>query len=264
MFSSVLVTALAGFLFQSAPSAGIDTAAPQSDSSGLRSPDQPTAAPSNAKQLPPEQLGDIFMARKRYREALEQYQRCDQKSAVIANKIGIAYHQLLDLSNAAKQYKLATRLNKHYSEAFNNLGTVYYSEKSYRRAIHLYKTSLRLSPNSATVYMNLGSAYFSIHRDKDALEAYTKAMDLDPDVLQHTSANGILLQEHTVEDKARFHFYMAKLCAQKGLNDQALQFVRKSIEEGFKDRQKFRGPEFAALKGNPEFEELMKKEPREL
>jgi tetratricopeptide (TPR) repeat protein len=257
MLSSVLVTALAGLLFQSAPGG--------SASGGLKPPDQAASALPPAKQLPPEELADIFMARKRYRDALEQYQRCDQKSAVIANKTGIAYHQLLDLPSAMRQYKLATRLDRRYSEAFNNLGTIYYSQKSYRRAIHLYRTALRLAPNSATVYSNLGSAYFSTHREKEAVEAYQKALDLDPDVFSHSAANGVLLQEQSVEDKAKFHYYMARIYAQKGMNDQALQNIRKALEEGFKDRRKFREePEFAALKGNPEFEELMKKEPREL
>jgi tetratricopeptide (TPR) repeat protein len=257
MLSSVLVTALAGLFFQSAPDAG--------SAAGLKPPEQPAAVTAPGKQLPPEELADIFMARKRYREALEQYQRCDQKSAVIANKTGIAYHQLLDLSMAAKQYKLATRLDHHYSEAFNNLGTIYYTQKSYRRAIHLYKTALRLAPNSATVYSNLGSAYFSTSHFKDAMEAYRKALDLDPDVFLHTSVNGILLQEHHVEDKATFYYFMARIYAQKGMNDRALQSIRKALEEGFKDREKFlKEPEFAGLKANPEFVELMKKEPREL
>jgi tetratricopeptide (TPR) repeat protein len=265
MLSSVLVTALAGLLFQSAPGAGARTVAGGSVSDGLKSPDRTTSVASPTKQLPPEQLGDIFMARKRYREALEQYQRCDQQSAVIVNKMGIAYHQLLDLSSAAKQYKRATKLNPHYSEAFNNLGTIYYSQKSYRRAIHLYRTALRLAPNSATVHSNLGTAYFSTHREKEAMAEYGKALELDPEVFQRSAANGILLQEHTVEDKAKFHYYMARVYAQKGMNDEALQNIRKALEYGFKDRQKFRDePEFAALKGNPEFEELMKKEPREL
>jgi tetratricopeptide (TPR) repeat protein len=259
MLSSVLV--LAGLLFQSAPG----TVARGSVSSGLKPAEQPTSATLPTKKLPPEEMADIFMARKRFREALEQYELCDQKSAVIANKTGIAYHQLLDLRNAMLQYKRATRLDPHYSEAFNNLGTIYYSQRSYRRSIHLYKTALRLAPNSATVYSNLGSAYFSTHRYKDAMVAYEKALDIDPEVFLHSSLTGVLLQEQNVQDKARFHYYMAKIYAQKGLNDQALQFIRKSLEEGFKDRQKFlEEPEFAALKGNPEFEELMKKEQREL
>jgi len=264
MLSVVLVSALAGFLAQSAPAASAGTIAKESVSNGLTTPDQ-TAPAAKSKKLSPEELGDIFMARKRFREALEQYQHCDRKSAAIANKIGIAYHQLLDLRNAMKQYKLATKLDPHFSEAFNNLGTIYYSQRSYRRAIHYYRSALRLAPNSATVYSNLGSAYFSQHHIPEAIEAYSKALDIDPEVFNRSAPNGVLLQEQTVEDKAKFHYYMARLYAQKGNAEQSLQYIRKALEEGFKDREKFRSePEFAILKGNPEFEELMKKEPREL
>jgi tetratricopeptide (TPR) repeat protein len=265
MLSSVLVTALTGILFQSVPGAGGGTVARKSASDELKPLDQPAASALPTKQLPPEEMGDIFMARKRFREALEQYQRCDQNSAVIANKTGIAYHQLLDFRSAMLQYKRATKLDSHYSEAFNNLGTIYYSRKSFRRAVHLYKTALRLAPSSATVYSNLGSAYFSMRRFPDAIAAYHKALSLDPNVFSHASTTGVLLQEQNVEDKALFHYYMARVYAQVGMNDQALQCIRKALEEGFKDRQKFIDePEFAALKGNPEFVELMKKEQREL
>jgi len=259
MLSSVLV--LAGLLFQSATG----TVGNGSVSNGAKPPEQPTSAALPTKKLPPEEMADIFMARKRFREALEQYRLCDQKSAVIANKMGIAYHQLLDLRSAMQQYKRAAKLDPHYSEAFNNLGTIYYSQKSYRRAIHYYKSALRLSPNSATVYSNLGSAYFSTRRIKEAVEAYQKALNIDPNVFFSSSATGVLLQEQSVEDKAKFHYYMARIYAQKGMNDQAIQFIRKALEEGFKDRQKFIDePEFAALQNIPEFEELMKKEPRAL
>ncbi len=217
------------------------------------------------KSLPPEQLGDIFMTRKRYREALEQYRLCDQSSALVANKIGIAYQQLLDIPSAAKQYKRSTKLDPRYAVAFNNLGTIYYSQKNYRRAIHLYRTALRMSPDAAAVYSNLGSAYFSSHRLKDGMVAYQKALDLDPNVFHTSSQSGVLLQEQNVEDKAQFHYYMARIYAQKGMNEEALQFIRKALEEGFKHPQKFREePEFAALKGNPEFQELMNKEQRGL
>ena len=214
-----------------------------------------------ARKLSPEQLGDLYMVRKRYREGLEQYELCDQKSAVIANKMGIAYHQMLALQSAMNEYKRATKLDPHYSEAFNNLGTVYYSHKSFRRAIHLYRTSLRLEPRSAAVYSNLGSALFSMRHCNDAMVAFHQALDLDPEIFIHNSINGVLLQERSVEDKARLHYFMAKLYAQKGMNEEALQFIRKALEEGFKDVQKLREqPEFAVFKGNPEFEALMKKD----
>jgi len=264
MLSSVLVMALAGFLFQSAPDSPAGNAA-NAVPAGLRAPDQTSSAASPAKQLPPEQLADILMARKNYREALEEYQRCDQHSAVILNKIGISYHQLMDLPNARKYYTLAMKANSHYSEAVNNLGTIYYSQRSYRRAIHLYKKAIHLAPNSATVYSNLGSAYFSMKREKDGLDAYRQALKIDPHVFEHNSSTGVLLQDQSVQDKARLHYDMARLYAEMGMNDEAIQNIRKSLEEGFKDRKKFQeDPVFAALKDNPDFVELMKKEPREL
>ena len=44
------------------------------------------------------------------------------ESAVIWNKIGIAYHQLLQLNLAKKNYEHALKLDPKYSEAINNLG----------------------------------------------------------------------------------------------------------------------------------------------
>jgi hypothetical protein len=58
---------------------------------------------------------------------------------------------------------------------------------------------------------------------------------------------------------------MSKLYAQTGMNDRALQYMRKALEEGFKDRKKFvEEPEFAGLQELPEFQELLALQPRVL
>jgi hypothetical protein len=58
---------------------------------------------------------------------------------------------------------------------------------------------------------------------------------------------------------------MAKLYAQAGVADRALQYIRKALEEGFKDRQKFmEEPEFAGIRELPAFQELMALQPRVL
>ena len=214
--------------------------------------------------LTPEQRGDIFMARKMYREAMEQYRQCPQ-SAVVLNKIGIAYHQLTALDTAKRYYERAVRLNPKYPEAINNLGTVFYAKKSYRRAVRQYRKALKLSPDSASIYSNLGTAYFSRKKYKEASEAYQKALALDPEVFEHKSSYGVLLQERNVEERAKFHYYLAKTYAQAGMNDRALVYIRKALEEGFKDRKKFlEDPEFAPLQKLPEFQQLMTLEPRVL
>src|SRR5262249_38587071 len=99
---------------------------------GLRTPVRP---PEPRQEVTPELRGDIMMARKMYREAVDFYKVGADKSPTLANKTGIAYHQLLDMENAKRWYQRAIKLNPQYPEAQNNLGTIYYAQKSYKRAI---------------------------------------------------------------------------------------------------------------------------------
>lgn len=205
------------------------------------------------------------MARKMYREAIETYSGAGLDSAIIANKVGIAHHQLMELDPARKNYERAIRLDPKYSEAVNNLGTIFYARKSYRKAVSYYNRALKLKPNSASIYSNLGTAQFARKKYKQALEAYDIALSLDPEVFEHRGTQGVLLQERSVEERAKFHFYLAKTYAKAGAIDRALVYIRKSLEEGFKERDKFQNePEFAKLQDLPEFKQIMAAEPRVL
>ena len=184
---------------------------------------------------------------------------------VIWNKLGIAYHQMSDLDTARRLYEKSLKLDPNYAEARNNLGTVYYARKSYRRAINDYRKALKLNPTSASIFSNLGTAYFARKKYKEAFEAYQQALNLDPEVFEHRSNYGVLLQDRTVEERAKFHYFLAKTYAQAGMNERALLYIRKSLEEGFAERKKYlEDPEFAALKDLPEFQTLMALEPRVL
>ncbi len=231
---------------------------------GLRPPTR-TAPSDPSKVLTPEMRGDIFVARKMYRDAIEMYREAPKDSAVIANKIGIAYHQLLELDTAAKWYQRSIKLNPQYAEAINNLGTVYYAHKSYRRAISQYRRALRLTPDAASIYSNLGAAYFARKNYKESTVMNQRALELDPDVFERHNSFGVLLQERSVDERAKYHYYMAKLYAQAGRPELAIQYIRKSLEEGFKERAKFTtDPEFAILKNNPDFKLLMSTEQKVL
>jgi tetratricopeptide (TPR) repeat protein len=238
--------------------------------SGFLNPTNPEAAPNASKTAPPpvltpEMRGDILMARKMFREAAEVYAEGPGDSAVLANKTGIAFHQMMALEVARKHYDRAIRLNPHYAEAVNNLGTVFYARKNYRRAVSLYNRALKLTPTSASIMSNLGTAQFARKKYKECFEAYQRALEIDPEVFEHRSSQGVLLQERSVEERAKFHYYLAKTYAKAGNTERALAYMRKAIEEGFKDRQKFReDPEFARMQNDPEFLELLVLEPRVL
>jgi len=224
---------------------------------------QEASAPK--KELTLEERGDIYMARKMFREAIEAYQGIQPQTAVVQNKIGIAYQQQAELDQARKYYVKAMKTDPQYAEAINNLGTVYYGLKSYGKSIRYYKKALQFRPNSASIYSNLGTAWFARHKYKQAIENYQKAMEIDPDIFERHGSHGVMLEERDIEERAKFNYYMAKLYAKQGKNELALQYIRKALEGGFKDKKKFeQEDDFAGLRKLPEFEELMKLEPRVL
>jgi tetratricopeptide (TPR) repeat protein len=224
-------------------------------------PAKPPASPG----LSPEQRGDLFMARKMFRDAIDAYREGSPNSALIWNKIGIAYHQLGDLSAARRNYEKAIRLDRNYADAVNNDGTVYYAQKKYGTAIARYRKAIRLKPEAASFWSNLGTAYYSRGKFKQMTAAYQKALELDPTVFEHRGMVGTELQDRTVADRARYHYEMARIYAQTGNNELALQYLRRSFEEGLKDRMKMtQAPEFAKLRDTAEFQAILALEPRVL
>jgi len=227
----------------------------------------PASAPLSeaARKLTPEQRADVLMARKMYRDAIEAYREAPQTSAIILNKIGIAYHQMGDFAAARKHYERAMKLDKHYADAVNNSGTVFYALKSYRSAIARYKKALQISPNTASFWSNLGTAEYSRGKYAEMSVAYQKALSLDPNIFERRGTIGTELQDRTVTDRARYHFELAKLYAKSGKQELALQYLRRALEEGLKDKVKMtQSPEFAELSKTDEFKQLMTLEPRVL
>ncbi len=222
---------------------------------------EPLNPPPATEQLSAERRADIFMARKMYREAVETYGaalKADAKSASLHNKIGIAYHQQIQLNEAQKSYEKAIKLDKKFAQAINNLGTVYYAQRRYKKAEKAYSEALKHAPNSASIHSNLGTAYFARRQYKKATEEYLMALSLDPDVFEHRSTAGTLLQERSVEDRARYFYFMAKAYAAAGIYDRALLYLRKALEDGYNKRDRIpKEPEFKALLDNPEFQALV-------
>jgi tetratricopeptide (TPR) repeat protein len=225
---------------------------------------KPAAEPAPATRISVEERGDIYMARKMYREAADVYLTAPPAPR-IWNKIGIAYQQQNDLAAAKRYYDRAVKGEPGFAEALNNIGTVYYARKNYRKAVSYYKKALVSRPDAASILANLGTAYFARHKYQEAIVEYQKALQIDPSVFENRRGAGPLLEERDIQERAKFSYYMALLCARQGLTDKALQYIRKALESGFKDKKKFtEGEDFASIRKLPEFEELMKLEPRVL
>src|SRR5450432_1018823 len=114
-------------------------------------------------ELTTEQLADLYMLRKDYREAAETYKRLsteNPRNAVYLNKLGIALHQQTALAMALKCYEQAWKVDPTYADAQNNIGTIWYQRKKYGKAIKSYKKAIAIRQDMAVLYSNLGYAYF--------------------------------------------------------------------------------------------------------
>lgn len=206
--------------------------------------------------LPAEERGDILMARGHYLEAVEAY-RDAAPTATVLNKMGIAYQHLSAVDLAKKDYQKALLIQPDYPEAINNLGAAYFAKRDYKKAIRLYRKAMKLMPDSAVVAANLGTAYFARRDYRHGLEAYQEAFRLDPNVFRMDNGSVIPAPSDRA-DRAQQDFCVAELFAQAGKQQQAIEYLRKAFDEGFKDVNKVRQEAvFAQLRQTSEFAQLM-------
>ena len=224
-------------------------------------PREPPPAEDTAAQL--SDKADVLRARKSYDQALVYYSaalRKDPNNSVLYNKRGIAELQLNNLAAAQKDFQRAIKKNPHYAEAYNNLGVVSYMEGNYKKAIQRYEKALRLREYSASVHSNLGTAWFARRKIDKAMAEYARALEVDPDVLLRSSGSGVAARILSPEDRAYYSYVLAKMYAKRGDVERCLECLRKAKDEGYshiKDANK--DPEFAIVRADPRFVELMGK-----
>ncbi|MEZ5363300.1 MAG: tetratricopeptide repeat protein [Bryobacterales bacterium] len=221
---------------------------------------QLTAAEQEA-DLSPERRGDIYVARKMYREAVDAYRQAldeQPRNARLYNKLGISFHHQLMFGEAKRHYERASKLDEKYAQAVNNLGTIYYAERNYKKAQKSYEKALKITPNSASIYSNLGTAFFARRKYEKASQAYLRALEIDPEVFEHRNEMGTLLQERSVEDLGKYHYFMAEAYARVGAFDRALLYLRRSIEEGYAKPEKVAKEKlFEPMLEMPDFQRLV-------
>ncbi len=211
------------------------------------------------------QSGDRLRAEKAYLDALDYYRAAllkNPNSAEVYNKIGIAELQIQRYKEAHRDFEKAIKADRKFANAYNNLGAVYYEQKKYGAAIKQYQKALKLEADVATYYCNMGAAFFAKKDFEQASVNYAKALEIDPDVLERHSRTGVSAQLPSPQDRARYAFVMAKLYAKSGAIDRSLEYLKRAMEEGYKDIQEvYKDSEFAGLRKDPRFADLMGSKP---
>jgi tetratricopeptide (TPR) repeat protein len=210
-----------------------------------------------------EARGDLLREEKSYLDAIDYYQAALKKrpDAVVQNKIGMTYLSMGNLEKAQKTLQKATKMDKRYAEAINNLGVVFYLKKKYGPAEKNYKKALSIR-ESASFHSNLGTVYIEQKEYDKGMVEYARAYQMDPGVFERSSRSGVSARMQSPEDRARFFYMLAKVYAGSGDLDKSLEYLKKSLEDGFPEIDKvYKDAEFASLRKDQRFTELMSQRP---
>ena len=254
----------------------------QQSPSATRSRVGPPPAHATAAEL--ESKADILRAEKSFADALDYYHAALKKAntAQLWNKIGITELQTGKIKDAGKSFEHSMRLDPKFPEAYNNRGAVYYitgaqeqakaeqahksvphgAIKNYEKAVKEYLRAMELHEENASYHSNLGTVYFALKKFPEAMNEYARALQLDPEVFEHRSTAGVAAQMSSPEDRAHYSFVLARMYAKTGNLDRALEYLRKAIEDGYKDVDSvYKDQEFTTLRQDPRFTALMSNKP---
>jgi tetratricopeptide (TPR) repeat protein len=196
-----------------------------------------SSSPLSPKEMQ-EERAKVQMAEKRYEAAIQTYLdllKADPKNAVFLNMVGIAYLNLSNYDQAKKYFARASKADKKYSAAVNNLGMVYYHQKNFRGAIREYQKAVAIDPSMAGTHANLGFAFYNSNKFPEAAGEFQKALELDATIFERNDRVGTMVQDRSVTNHGLFFFTMAKVYAQKGDATHCAEYLRKSLDEGYKD-----------------------------
>jgi tetratricopeptide (TPR) repeat protein len=253
------------------PSIGQNTEGKRENSFSAHTVQSPAQAESGPvivvrPDLSDEQMADLCMARKEYREAATLYKRLSEHephNPVYLNKLGISLHQQTALSQALKYYERAVKVDPLYADAENNVGTIWYQRQKYGKAIKAYQKAIAMRKDMAVLYSNLGYAYFADKKYEEAIASFRQALAIDPQLFEHgTSRTGSLLQDRSVSDRGRFYYLLAKSFAEAGNVDRCLLYLRKAKDEGYKSLADVKtDPAFASVVELPAMQEILAPKP---
>jgi hypothetical protein len=92
----------------------------------------------------------------------------------------------------------------------------------------------------------------------EAEEEFRRAILMDPLVFQQNSRNGSVLQDRSVTDKGLFAYTMAQSFAGAGDARLCAAYLRRAIDEGYKDLALvYTDPKFAAVLNDPDVQAVL-------
>jgi tetratricopeptide (TPR) repeat protein len=217
----------------------------------------PSSSGAVSDSFPPIEVGDTLMYHKRYQEAIAKYALVQPKTALVWNKMGIAYQMMYNVNDAMHCYKESLKLNPNDAQVWNNLGTLYESQLDHRQSAKMFRKAVQLDPNFALAYKNLATSLMEEHKYREGRAADARALAIDPSIFGEgdylTVSNSA-----SAHDRGAMNYYMAIDCAHAGQKACAIEHLRMALNQGYTSASKVAADNnFAALANDPAFQQLL-------
>ena len=181
----------------------------------------------------------------RLEEALSEFRlavQADPRFATAQMNLAYTYEKLNRGDEAIAAYKKTIELDPRNRTAFNNLGVLYMDKGLYDEALQVIEQGLKVDPNDGTLQKNLEIAKTNLahvnERDTEIAAARKQAELLPKD--------------------PRAAYNLARAYSAFHMQDQALEWLDKAFQLGFKDIPLLRDdPALSGLRQDPRYTRLM-------
>lgn len=148
------------------------------------------------------QLGQLRLDQEKFSEAVEQFEKYNQKQPNNPNNhqgLGLAYYKLEEYDLAILHFQKALELNPHIEEGEFHLATAYFLKGERSEAKVHYLRQLMHGPHLESLY-NLGVILSDQQRHAEAIEYFQQLLQLDANHLSsHLNIAALYLKNNNTE-----------------------------------------------------------------
>ncbi|HVT44548.1 MAG TPA: tetratricopeptide repeat protein [Thermoanaerobaculia bacterium] len=227
-------------------------------------------------------LGTLLLQQSKEEEAIEMFRhviRLSPDNPRGHTNLGVAYQRLAMYDRAIDAFEKSLEIQPTHAAAAN-LGTCHFFLGRYAEAAGAYRRAIALAPENLFLWSNLGDALrWTSGGEEESSAAYDRAIALAEREIRINPKNGLA---HTVLavslakrgklDRARRHIttalelapgdaatlYHASIVAVlQGNTDEAIDRLRKAIDQGWEKDEVRRNPELKPLRADPGFQQLV-------
>ncbi len=198
-------------------------------------------------------LGGVMMATGNYDAAIKNYLealRLNPYQEGVHFNLGNAYFQKGNTRKAIEHYQRAIDLRPDYPDAVNNLEKAATAQKNTEQLISRIQQALGGDPTNPLLLTRLGDLFRQQSEYDQAISQYEKALSAHANDINaynglvltysekkdYTNAIDILLKmKHLQPDNPDIYYNLACIYAKRNMTDDAVNWLKKSIDKGFRN-----------------------------